>query len=283
MKDGRESSGIASAFSPQSPCRVGRTVQVGCRPSMDLGIRGKNALVTGASMGIGRGIAAALSREGVRLAVVARRRNLLEELEKELRQKLVIIEQDFLQPGAPETIATAALDGLGSVDILINNAGGSRRFTLEASEAQWEEALDAQLHAPAPAHPPPAAADDGAQVGPHRQHHRQVRARRAERRLRCQGGDAFLGEGPVARGRKARHHGELRAAGPDHQRADPAQLPARVPQEARARRTSRWANTASRRTSRTWCASSPRRSRATSPAPSFPWTVDCGATSSEDS
>jgi 3-oxoacyl-[acyl-carrier protein] reductase len=108
---------------------------------MDLGIRGKTALVTGASMGIGRGIATALAREGVRLAVVARRRNLLEELEQELGQKLVIIEQDFMAAGAPEAIAKAALDGLGSVEILINNAGGSRKFTLDSSEAQWEEAL----------------------------------------------------------------------------------------------------------------------------------------------
>ncbi|HEU4442616.1 MAG TPA: SDR family oxidoreductase [Burkholderiales bacterium] len=108
---------------------------------MDLGIRGRTALVTGASMGIGRGIASALAREGVRLAVVARRRNLLEELERELGQKLVIIEQDFLQAGAPEAIAEKALAGLGSVDILINNAGGSRKFTLESSEEQWEEAL----------------------------------------------------------------------------------------------------------------------------------------------
>ena len=108
---------------------------------MDLGIRGKTALVTGASMGIGRGIATALAREGVRLAVVARRRNLLEELEKELGQQLVIIEQDFMEPGAPESIAGKALAGLGSVDILINNAGGSRKFTLESSEEQWEEAL----------------------------------------------------------------------------------------------------------------------------------------------
>jgi 3-oxoacyl-[acyl-carrier protein] reductase len=108
---------------------------------MDLGIRGKTALVTGASMGIGRGIAVALAREGVRLAVVARRRNLLEELEKELGQKLVIIEQDFMVEGAPEAIARAALGGLGSVDILVNNAGGSRKFTLDSSEAQWEEAL----------------------------------------------------------------------------------------------------------------------------------------------
>src|SRR5687768_14184171 len=108
---------------------------------MDLGIRGRTALVTGASMGIGRGIASALAREGVKLAVVARRRNLLEELERELGQKLVIIEQDFMKPEAPERIAKAALDALGSVEILVNNAGGSRRFTLEASEEQWEEAL----------------------------------------------------------------------------------------------------------------------------------------------
>ena len=108
---------------------------------MDLGIRGRTALVTGASMGIGRGIASALAREGVRLAVLARRRNLLEELEHELGQKLVIIEQDFLQAGAAEAIAEKALAGLGSVDILINNAGGSRKFTLESSEEQWEEAL----------------------------------------------------------------------------------------------------------------------------------------------
>ena len=108
---------------------------------MDLGIRGRTALVTGASMGIGRGIASALAREGVRLAVLARRRNLLEALEHELGQKLVIIEQDFLQAGAPEAIAEKALAGLGSVDILVNNAGGSRKFTLESSEEQWEEAL----------------------------------------------------------------------------------------------------------------------------------------------
>lgn len=108
---------------------------------MELGLQGRTALVTGASMGIGRGIAAALAREGVRLAVVARRRNLLEELQKELKTKLVIVECDLLREDSVEKIATAALDGLGSVEILVNNAGGSRRFTLEASDAQWDEAL----------------------------------------------------------------------------------------------------------------------------------------------
>jgi 3-oxoacyl-[acyl-carrier protein] reductase len=107
---------------------------------MELGIQGRTALVTGASSGIGRGIATALAREGVRLAVVARRRNLLEELQQEIG-KLVIIECDLLAEGSVENIASEALRGLGSVEILVNNAGGSRRFTLEATEAQWEEAL----------------------------------------------------------------------------------------------------------------------------------------------
>ena len=108
---------------------------------MNLQLAGRSALVTGASMGIGRGIAVALAKEGVRLAVMARRRSLLEGLEKELGQKLAIIECDFLEQNSPERIALAALADLGSVDILVNNAGGSRRFTLESTEAQWEEAL----------------------------------------------------------------------------------------------------------------------------------------------
>ena len=108
---------------------------------MELDLRGRNALVTGASMGIGRAIAVALAKEGVRVAVMARRRNLLEQLQDEVGAKLVIIECDFLEQDAPERIANAALEGLGSVNILVNNAGGSRRFTLESTEAQWDEAL----------------------------------------------------------------------------------------------------------------------------------------------
>ena len=112
---------------------------------MDLGIAGKTAVVTGASTGIGRGIAHALGAEGVRLALVARRRKLLEEVAGEIVAKggvrPVVIECDFMQKEAPATIAKAALDGLGPVDILVNNAGGSRSFKLDASEEQWDEAL----------------------------------------------------------------------------------------------------------------------------------------------
>ena len=108
---------------------------------MDLGISGKTALVTGASAGIGRALAKSLAAEGVRLAVVARRRELLETLQTEIGAKLVIIEQDLLADAAPSRIADAALLGLGSVDILINNAGGSRKFKLDTDEAQWNEAM----------------------------------------------------------------------------------------------------------------------------------------------
>jgi len=108
---------------------------------MDLQLSGKTALVSGASAGIGRAIARALAAEGVQLAVVARRRALLETLQDEIGAKLVIIECDFMNEQAPGTIADAALAGLGGVDILVNNAGGSRKFKLDTGEAQWDEAM----------------------------------------------------------------------------------------------------------------------------------------------
>jgi 3-oxoacyl-[acyl-carrier protein] reductase len=112
---------------------------------MDLQIKGKTALVTGASTGIGRGIALALGREGVRLALMARRANLLDEVATEIVAaggvKPVLIVEDFMQEEAPARIAKAATDQLGPVGILINNAGGSRPFKRDASEEQWQEAL----------------------------------------------------------------------------------------------------------------------------------------------
>lgn len=112
---------------------------------MDLEIAGKTAVVTGASMGIGRGIAKTLAAEGVRLALVARRLNLLEEVASEITAaggtKPVLIQQDMMAEDAAEQIATKALSALGSVDILINNAGGSRQFGKDADEDQWTEAM----------------------------------------------------------------------------------------------------------------------------------------------
>ena len=112
---------------------------------MDLQIKGKTALVTGASIGIGRGIALALGREGVRLALMARRSHLLEEVAGEIVAaggiNPVLIAEDFMQEGAPARIAKAATDQLGAIGILVNNAGGSRPFKRDASEEQWQEAI----------------------------------------------------------------------------------------------------------------------------------------------
>jgi 3-oxoacyl-[acyl-carrier protein] reductase len=112
---------------------------------MDLQIAGKGALVTGASVGIGRGIALALAREGVRLAVAARRGDLLEQLAGEISAsggpRPVLIVEDLMAEGASERIAAAALGALAAVDILINNAGGSRPFKVDAGEDLWEEAM----------------------------------------------------------------------------------------------------------------------------------------------
>ena len=112
---------------------------------MDLSINDKTALVTGASSGIGRGIAIALGREGVRLAIAARRRDLLEETAKEITDAgglaPIIIECDLMQEDAIDTITDTALKDLGRVNVLINNAGGSRAFNLETTDEQWEEAL----------------------------------------------------------------------------------------------------------------------------------------------
>ena len=107
---------------------------------MDLKLSGRTALVTGASSGIGRGIALALAAEGVRTVVTARREDKLRELADEIAAQgwpePVVIGCDFLRADAPATIAAA-----GPAQILVNNAGGSRRFGLNATEADWQEAL----------------------------------------------------------------------------------------------------------------------------------------------
>jgi 3-oxoacyl-[acyl-carrier protein] reductase len=112
---------------------------------MDLQLKGRAAVVTGASMGIGRAIARGLAAEGVRLAVVARRQALLEELAGEIKAAggtaPAIIAQDIMAEDAASRIRDAALAALGHVQILINCAGGSRPLPIDAEEARWEEAI----------------------------------------------------------------------------------------------------------------------------------------------
>ncbi len=116
---------------------------------MDLQLDGKVALVTGASAGLGRAIAKALAAEGCRLAILARRRHLLEELAAELpasAQPLVIVE-DFLSPGAAERTRDAVLARFGGCDILVNNAGGSRPQADLGPDEVWMESMEINFHA----------------------------------------------------------------------------------------------------------------------------------------
>ena len=112
---------------------------------MDLQLTGRTALVTGASRGIGRAIALGLAREGVKVAVAARRMNLLEELAKEIVSargaEPLVLEADLYPENSAERLAEAAEKGLGRVDILINAAGGSRPYPFEATKEQWAEGL----------------------------------------------------------------------------------------------------------------------------------------------
>jgi 3-oxoacyl-[acyl-carrier protein] reductase len=112
---------------------------------MDLQLVGKTALVTGASMGIGRAIAKGLAAEGVQVAVVARRTHLLEELASEIERgqgpRPLLIVQDIMARDAAPRLRDAALAGLGHIDILVNCAGGSRPLPIDAPEEKWEEAI----------------------------------------------------------------------------------------------------------------------------------------------
>jgi 3-oxoacyl-[acyl-carrier protein] reductase len=113
---------------------------------MDLQLTGKTALVTGASMGIGRAIAKGLAAEGVRVCIAARRKPLLEELAKEIVAaggvRPDIVEIDMMEPGAPVKLAKAARQALDSVDILVNSAGGSKpALPIDAPEALWDESM----------------------------------------------------------------------------------------------------------------------------------------------
>lgn len=112
---------------------------------MDLQLKDRTAVVTGASSGIGRAIARELAREGVRVAITGRRRENLEVLAGEIRAEggaqPVVISHDAMDAGYVEAVAGEAAKALGAIQILVNNAGGSRAFGKDATEAQWEEAF----------------------------------------------------------------------------------------------------------------------------------------------
>lgn len=111
---------------------------------MDLDLKTKSALVTGASIGIGRAIARGLAREGVRVVAVARRKDLLDTLAQEAKAQggvVIPVVQDITQDGAAQELAAKATAELGQIDILVNNAGGSRPLPVDAPDSAWDEAI----------------------------------------------------------------------------------------------------------------------------------------------
>jgi NAD(P)-dependent dehydrogenase (short-subunit alcohol dehydrogenase family) len=113
---------------------------------MDLKLTGKTALVTGGSEGIGKGIALALAREGVDVAICARREQPLEaaanEIAKESGRKILAITADLTKDDDAKKFVAQGHEALGRVDILVNNAGSAPGGVIEhLSEADWAQAL----------------------------------------------------------------------------------------------------------------------------------------------
>jgi NADP-dependent 3-hydroxy acid dehydrogenase YdfG len=103
------------------------------------------AIVTGASSGIGAATARALAKAGARVALVARRRDRLEQLARECPGARVI-EADLQRAEAPREIVANTVDAFGRVDILVNNAGIMLLSAIaEARREDWRKMIDLNL------------------------------------------------------------------------------------------------------------------------------------------
>jgi NAD(P)-dependent dehydrogenase (short-subunit alcohol dehydrogenase family) len=112
-------------------------------------LSGRTAVVTGASRGIGAATARALDRAGARVALVARSRADLEEVARGLEHDPIVVVGDLRHEQTPIDIGTKALQELGRVDILVNNAAAAARLdTVDTDAEAIDEMLAVNIRAP---------------------------------------------------------------------------------------------------------------------------------------
>jgi 3-oxoacyl-[acyl-carrier protein] reductase len=110
---------------------------------------GKTALVTGASGGIGAGIARALHGQGAQVVLSGTRREALETLAAALGERVHVCPADLRAVGAADALVAAAEAAAGPVGILVNNAGFTRdMLALRMKDEDWQSVLDVDLSAP---------------------------------------------------------------------------------------------------------------------------------------
>ncbi|MBI4634812.1 MAG: SDR family oxidoreductase [Candidatus Rokubacteria bacterium] len=117
---------------------------------MDLGLKGKAAIVTAASKGMGKACALGLAAEGARVAMCARTERDLGAAADEVRGKtgaeILAIPADVTRAQDVKALVASAAEAFGGVDILIANAGGPPRGSLEQmSDEQWQTAFELSL------------------------------------------------------------------------------------------------------------------------------------------
>jgi len=111
-------------------------------------LTGKNALITGASGGIGGEIAKALHAAGATVAISGTRQGPLDELAAELGDRVHVLTCNLSDADAVEALPKQAVAAMGSVDILVNNAGITRdNLFMRMSDDEWNSVLDVNLTA----------------------------------------------------------------------------------------------------------------------------------------
>ncbi|MEE9418428.1 MAG: SDR family oxidoreductase [Desulfatiglandaceae bacterium] len=119
---------------------------------MDLGLKGKVALVTGASRGIGKAIALTMGEEGCNLAICARGKEALDEAAEEMRAKgvdVLTVQSDASKLEDNKNFVSQALEKFGRIDILVNNAGAGRLSDpMELPEEEFRQNMDLMLFGP---------------------------------------------------------------------------------------------------------------------------------------